>query len=154
MLGCTCVCVCVDLLKRSKTCTTRIALWDESNLSNLFSMFCVYNFSRGTQHVIWTVSNEATNDMGYQSWPLWRTCLEMNRIVINNCLVVLLWVSCLQAVASQSWLETYYCILTVDVSCFIEVCVVFLFSQKTSHEFLKKKTCFKGCFVGGPTIFT
>ena len=36
-----------------------------------------FQYCRGTQHVIGTVSNEATNDMGYQSWPLWRTCYLM-----------------------------------------------------------------------------
>ena len=41
-----------------------------TNLQELFLQ------NRGTQHVIGTVSNEATNDMGYRSWPLWSTCFE------------------------------------------------------------------------------
>ena len=65
MLSCPCIpspCfrglgVCVDLLKRSKTCT-------------VFSC-------RGTQHITGTVSNEATSDMGYWIWSIQRTC-QMN----------------------------------------------------------------------------
>ena len=41
--------------------------------------------SRGTQHVIGTVSNEATNDMGYQSWPLWRTCY----LIVDDTVILL-----------------------------------------------------------------
>ena len=60
-----------------------------------------YNHSRGTQHVIGTVSNEATDDMGYQSWPLWRTCNMNMDMVIKLCLVGVFLGFLFQAVASQ-----------------------------------------------------
>ena len=69
-MSCVCVCVCVWV------CTFRCMFksFDVRSGAVIYPNFRFQLFHKGTQHVIGTVSNKATNDMGYQSWPLWRTC--------------------------------------------------------------------------------
>ena len=56
----------------------RAWIFEQFPIAQLFS-------HRLTQHVIGTVSNEATNDMGYQSWPLWRTCY----LIVDDLVILL-----------------------------------------------------------------
>ncbi len=115
-----CVCVCVGLLKRSTTCTTLIALWDESNLSNLFSMFCVYNFSRGTQHVGLCPTKLP---MTWDTRVVWLSSFGFR---VDKLLLPILTGNIL--LHFDTWCVLFYW----------SVCCFSFFSKKTSHEFLKK----------------
>ena len=131
---------CVDLLKRSKTCTllcdTSPHYWhrfrSQSTHSGLiFHLLWAISIStfpsRGTQHITGTVSNEATIDMGYWIWPIQRTSQQnLMDVMLKHCSFVrfplLLW----KAVGSQSWLETDVCMKAPEVSSCISVCVFLL----------------------------
>ena len=63
---CACAWVCQVLFLRTLT-----------PLTNYWLYLWSYKYRRGTQHFTGTVSNEATSEMGYPTWPAGRTCINV-----------------------------------------------------------------------------